>query len=208
MKRPNREINIFSLSALDLFASALGAFILLAVIQFPYTKKNEDIVEAKREAEQQLQQCKADLQKAKTEAEQCKERLKETFLAIVFKWDTQKQDVDLHVIDPAGNEFFYKKHNRERNDFPSVDAEISVDQQVGPGVEVWEYYKAVSGTYKIYANLFDRHGNSANPKIKTAVYYRDGVKKLQEKTLTQAGENQKVLLGTIKVNADGEVEIE
>ena len=33
---PRRELNIFSMSALDLFASALGAFILIAVVIFPY----------------------------------------------------------------------------------------------------------------------------------------------------------------------------
>lgn len=32
MKRRNREINIFSMSALDLFASAMGAFMLLALV--------------------------------------------------------------------------------------------------------------------------------------------------------------------------------
>lgn len=36
MRRPNREINIFSMSALDLFASALGAFVLLTIILLPY----------------------------------------------------------------------------------------------------------------------------------------------------------------------------
>jgi len=36
MKQRNRELNIFSMSALDLFASALGAFILLTVIALPY----------------------------------------------------------------------------------------------------------------------------------------------------------------------------
>ena len=36
MKRRNREIGIFSMSALDLFASALGAFILIAIVMFPY----------------------------------------------------------------------------------------------------------------------------------------------------------------------------
>ena len=36
MKRRSREINIFSMSALDLFASALGAFILIAIVIFPY----------------------------------------------------------------------------------------------------------------------------------------------------------------------------
>jgi hypothetical protein len=40
MKRPSREINIFSLSALDLFASAMGSFILIAVMLFPYYQKS------------------------------------------------------------------------------------------------------------------------------------------------------------------------
>ncbi len=36
MRRRNREISIFGMSALDLFASALGAFILISVVIFPY----------------------------------------------------------------------------------------------------------------------------------------------------------------------------
>ena len=36
MKKPSREINIFSMSALDLFASAMGAFILITIILLPY----------------------------------------------------------------------------------------------------------------------------------------------------------------------------
>ena len=36
MKRAHREINIFSLSALDLFASALGAFMVVSLVLLPY----------------------------------------------------------------------------------------------------------------------------------------------------------------------------
>lgn len=36
MKPKNRDVNIFSMSALDLFASGMGAFILLAVISLPF----------------------------------------------------------------------------------------------------------------------------------------------------------------------------
>lgn len=36
MRRTNRDMTVFSLSAIDLFASALGAFILLVMILFPY----------------------------------------------------------------------------------------------------------------------------------------------------------------------------
>lgn len=37
--RPDREVNVFSLSAVDLFAAAMGAFALLAIILLPYYQK-------------------------------------------------------------------------------------------------------------------------------------------------------------------------
>ena len=42
MKRKMREVNVFSMSALDLFASALGAFILLAIIFMPFFPNTGD----------------------------------------------------------------------------------------------------------------------------------------------------------------------
>ena len=42
MRRGSREISIFSMSALDLFASALGAFILLTVVMIPYFPNTGD----------------------------------------------------------------------------------------------------------------------------------------------------------------------
>ena len=48
MRRLSRDFEIFSVSALDLFASALGAFILIAIIIFPYYSNRAE-VEAQRE---------------------------------------------------------------------------------------------------------------------------------------------------------------
>jgi hypothetical protein len=42
MHRPNRETAVFSTSAVDLFASALGAFILLVMLLFPYYRNAGD----------------------------------------------------------------------------------------------------------------------------------------------------------------------
>ena len=42
MKTRSKDINIFSMSALDLFASALGAFILVSVVLFPYFPNTGD----------------------------------------------------------------------------------------------------------------------------------------------------------------------
>ena len=82
MKRRNREINVFSMSALDLFACALGAFILIAIVLFPYfpnigdapkvvaslTKKLSVTQQQLAESQQQLQECQANLQIAQTAA--------------------------------------------------------------------------------------------------------------------------------------------
>lgn len=48
MKRRSREINVFSLSAIDLFACAMGAFILLSLILFQYYLKAQRIPEPVR----------------------------------------------------------------------------------------------------------------------------------------------------------------
>ncbi|MDM8563131.1 hypothetical protein QUF54_07240, partial [Candidatus Marithioploca araucensis] len=245
MKRLRREINIFSLSALDLFAAAMGTFILLTVLLFPYYLKNAEIVEKMSalrqelektqtnlaQTQQQLQECTTQREQCETQRTQlqeriqecqaqqsnlkgqistlqqeiknCQEKLKQTFLAIIMKWTTNRQDVDLHLIDTEGNEFYFERHNRNRAHFRNSSAELSVDTTKGPGIEIWENPRAKPGHYKLYANLYARHGNSKNPLVKSTVYYRDGAKKLREITLTQ--EKQKQLIAIIEVNTEGDV---
>jgi hypothetical protein len=70
MKRPSRELNIFSLSALDLFASAMGAFILVAVILFPYYQQNAKIVQDLKEAKAAEAAAVAERDKATAERDQ------------------------------------------------------------------------------------------------------------------------------------------
>ncbi len=90
MLRRNREINIFSMSALDLFVLALGAFMLIALIAVPYYLKTQDSFMAQvRQAQEQLEQCREDLNR--------------TFLVVVTKWTSIWHDIDLHVLDPQGN---------------------------------------------------------------------------------------------------------
>lgn len=59
MRRNKRkELNIFTMSALDLFASALGAFVLIAVIALPYylNVNQTDIVKSQKEEIAKLKQ--------------------------------------------------------------------------------------------------------------------------------------------------------
>ncbi len=85
MKRRSKEINIFSISALDLFASGMGAFILITIILIPYfpneappeevvaaLKAERDTAQARVDGVQtQLDLAQANLQECRNNEDQC-----------------------------------------------------------------------------------------------------------------------------------------
>lgn len=82
MRRPSRETSIFNISAVDLFASALGAFILLVMILFPYYRnagddsahsRIQDILEQRNLAAGEMVELLASQQRAEAELEQLNE---------------------------------------------------------------------------------------------------------------------------------------
>ena len=263
MKKKNKEINIFSMSALDLFASAMGAFLLISVMALPYylkvdkdlikqvgkleddlKKKQSALDDAKKKLEKekaslskckkknialgdQLDQCKDEnialgdqLGKCKDEnialgdqlgkckdsvedcrrgASDCAKELKKIFLLAVMTWNT-KDDIDLHVIDPNGREYYYKKKTHSGSSY-----ELSVDTTKGPGVEIWEGPNAQPGKYKIYYKYFNKKDNS-KPRVKGRIYYRNKVVTFNTKTLSH--QDQKILVAVITISDDGEVTID
>ena len=66
MKKRSREISIFSMSMLDLFASALGAFMLITVVMLPFFPNLSVLVREETE----LERTKAELERTKAELEQ------------------------------------------------------------------------------------------------------------------------------------------
>ncbi len=215
MKPRNREINIFNLSMLDVICGALGAFLILMVVMMPYYKKDsismrqelqqaqtaaaearqaaETAVTAQRAAEAQAEQFR---QQAASAAQQ----LAKTFLLVHIQWATKKQDVDLHVVDPAGAEFFYKQKRHAGR-----PGELSVDSIYGPGNEVWSVSNAQPGDYAIFVNLYADHGEVVQPKIIGSVLHRDGKTALPDIQLT--GVKQKTLMATVTVDANGQVSV-
>ena len=243
MKFRSREINVFSISALDLFASALGAFILISIVLMPYflrtdpdevarLRKNLAQAQAAEAATQQrlaqaqaaaaetgerLQQCQrqeascrqeveglrqgaADLQRCRSELEVCTAKLAKTFLAIVIQWPTVRHDVDLHIFDASGREYFWDKKR-----YSGHSGELSVDTTCGPGVEIWEIADAPVGEYRVYYNLFDRHGNGAPAVVNGGVYHREGHNPFRKTALTNPGTAQ--LVAKVTVKNDGNVEV-
>jgi len=216
MRRPNREIEIFSISALDLFASAMGAFIVVAIVLFPFWQNtaDEDQEERRRQLTLAFEQCQAavasqeitlqtleeGIREAEAHSEECEAQTSRTFLAIVMRWDTDFQDIDLHIVDPSGREYYYGQPT-----FPGSDAVLSVDDVDGPGIEAWEISLAPAGTYRIFYNLFDRHGNGATPTVSGTVYYRRGSQQLPDFRMSR--EMRITPVATVTVSRSGDVTI-
>jgi len=79
MKYRDRTLAVFSVSALDLFASAMGTFILIAIVLFPYYLNTKDAAAAARRQAAEIEalqrkaaQAKARAAKAKREAAKAK----------------------------------------------------------------------------------------------------------------------------------------
>lgn len=229
MRRPNRNIEIFSISALDLFASALGAFILVAIILFPYYLKDQDasakqaatqaeLVEAQRQAAAALEAKQAALEQsqaalareqARTATLQAaldnsRTQQQKAFLVVGMRWTTPGADIDLHVTDPAGHEFYWFKNNSNRRDYPGSTAELSYDMTSGPAVELWQDGAAAPGQY-----IVDYVANSLpdgyTAEVFGTVFDREGRHDLPPRTLRKAKER---LRGAVlDVGNDGRVTI-
>ena len=170
MRRPLRNIEIFSMSVLDMFASALGAFIMISVILFPYynqAKQLEQTREKVKKTTEQLGKVKTELRNSEetsrrqqTEIQQgnefrtalvacqqsmaaCQSSITKVFLVIAIEWD-EPCDVDMYVTDPSQRRFYFSKRTN-----PPSKAELSIDMLYGPGIEVWQNPEAEPGDYKV-----------------------------------------------------------
>ena len=274
MRRRSREINAFSVSALDLFASALGAFILMTIIFMVFFAKTspdpEQLVEARaavRECETErsevrgrlvwcrgrldeaapaeamdrclsalnscrdrlgggaanasaLAQCREDLAaaqaqnadlaarangaaeglaRADAELSACRDELRRTFALVIMSWST-RDDVDLHVVDPEGREFFV--NNKRARGTPAA---LEEDNVRGPGNEVWLHPSATPGRYRVCYKLYNRRGGST-PSVRGGVLWQAGKRTLPLMRMTRRG--QVLLAAEIVVGRGGDVAVD
>ena len=148
---------------------------------------------------------KAEIETLKKGLGECQNELKNSaFLVLSVKWDTEAQDVDLWVEDPAGFNYSYLEKSH-----PNRRGLLSADTTVGPGVEVWETLQPYPGKYRVYINLFARNQNPASPSVKLRVFYNRGA--AESRSVTLALENsgnskeQMTLLMTLDVAEDGSI---
>ena len=157
--------------------------------------------ETARKAVESVRAAQAEAEQNRQRAEASAQQLAKTFLLVHIQWNTKFQDVDLHVIDPTGAEFYY-----EHKTHPGRPGVLSVDSQFGPGNEVWSISSAPPGDYRIYAILFNPRDVNDTPTITGSVIHRDGSTALPSTQLPTKG--LKSLVATVTVSADGRVSIQ
>ncbi len=75
MRSKNREISIFSISALDLFASALGAFIIITIVLLPYFPNTGDSAERVANVRAELERVRAHADSLQTQLDEAMDQL-------------------------------------------------------------------------------------------------------------------------------------
>lgn len=213
-QRKNREINIFSMSALDLFASGLGAFLVLMILMFPYYKKESDTLAKLAKSQEAVQACQQDLSKAQATVKQCQDKLASTMLIVSMSWQhvgggSSEHDVDMFIRDPDGNNYYFNARNDPpRSNFPS-DARISTDIKQTPGYEVFEDPVARSGTYSIEIALYKKNVSSTQPiSVQMKIYTRDGVKELPAVTIRPDSDlGRRIKAATVQIDRSGDIRI-
>ena len=272
MKKRSREINVFSVSALDLFASALGAFILMSLIFMVFfTMTSQDAGEA-AEIQAALEQCETELASAEAHAadlgaqlaasqartselearnsdleeqlagtvdsaalaacqarleeseaalvecrsqletssgvtdrlegveeelQACQRALRRSFVLVIASWSTY-HDVDLHVVDPAGREFYY-----ERRRISGSSAALEEDNTRGPGNEVWLHPSAETGRYRVCYKLYS---GSPSTSVRGSILWQEGKIEVPNINLTRT--DQVRLAVDVLVDNDGRVSVD
>jgi len=78
----------------------------------------------------------------------------EAGLVVWLAWDTDKTDIDSHVIEPDGNEVFYSRPKSK------LGGHLSKDFTKGYGPEVYLIKNPVEGDYKVRAKYYASHQQS------------------------------------------------
>ncbi len=142
--------------------------------------------------------CESRNRELESELSSCEARARKKFLLIIMSWNTS-DDIDLHVVDPAGREFYYSMRS-----FSGSQAKLEEDNTSGPGNEIWLHPLAEAGTYKVYYNYYARH-TDGSVRVRGGVLTPEGQTPLRPTRLSRQGE--KILVATITVDNEGNMHV-
>ena len=121
--------------------------------------------------------------KAKLDASAVDPRLRANLpvdVRVVLNWDTDNSDMDLHVVDPRGEECFFS-HTRT-----AMGGRISGDVTGGYGPEEFLLRRAVPGLFKVKAKFYGTRQQTAigATTVTLELYLRYGTGRVENKSIT------------------------
>jgi len=118
-------------------------------------------------------------------------------LRIVMSWDADQTDIDLHVLEPNGEEAFYGHRRTQDGGF------VSEDVTTGYGPEEYLKKELARGVYKVLSNYYASHQTALTgaTTVQATVYTDWGTKdeKMQVLTLRLDKPKQKHAIGQIEL---------
>ena len=150
MKKKNREITVFSISALDLFCSAMGVFMILCFVLFPYYQKKEPAPPVPTKPEPSKPEAPKIIPSL-TIACYGELQMKETSSGQTGWIGATVYDIDLYVRATLkdGKTVDYSWRSRTH---PGSPAMLMADSMKG-GTEAWTHPTVTPGTYHISYTL-------------------------------------------------------
>lgn len=119
-------------------------------------------------------------------------------LRIVMSWDVDETDIDLHVLEPGGEEAYYSHRRTSSGGF------VSEDVTTGYGPEEYIRKTSEKGVYKVMANYFASHKQAlvGAATVTASVYTGWGTKDEKMETLSFRLDKpkDKHLVGEVKVD--------
>lgn len=89
--------------------------------------------------------------------------INESDVVIIVSWNIDNTDIDLHVIEPTGEECYYSHRNTK------IGGRLTKDVTRGYGPEMYVLEKAVSGEYKVSLNYYSRSQTKTASKAKAYI---------------------------------------
>jgi hypothetical protein len=122
--------------------------------------------------------------------------LKSCDLLMTIMWNTDGTDVDMHVVEPSGEECYYQ-HRTTR-----AGGQLTRDVTQGYGPEMYVLRKAPAGEYKIRAKYFasDQNRLSTRTRVIATVYENWGTpdERMERRTVTLDTGKQMTDIMTVK----------
>ena len=119
-------------------------------------------------------------------------------MRIVMSWDVDETDIDLHVLEPGGEEAFYGHRRTSSGGF------VSEDVTTGYGPEEYLRKTSEKGVYKVMANYFASHPQAivGAATVTASVYTGWGTKdeKMEILSFRLDKPRDKHLVGEVKVD--------